>query len=79
MELGKKDLDLLRKEWNVPETNTIAVEKTDILGFEEFAFKGESPEVRKEAGLFKLDDIAPDREFKILYNYMKNPKLAQFT
>ena len=28
--IGKKDLDALRKKWNVPETNTVAVGKTDI-------------------------------------------------
>ncbi|NRZ57430.1 hypothetical protein DZE42_000569 [Clostridium beijerinckii] len=77
--LGKEDLDLLRKEWNVPETDTIAVGKTNISGLEDVTFKGGSPEVRKEAGLPTLDDIAPNREFKAPYDYIKNPKLAQFT
>ncbi|MGE7760399.1 hypothetical protein [Peribacillus sp. NPDC097895] len=30
IEVGKVDLDELRKKWNVPETNTIAVGRTDI-------------------------------------------------
>ncbi|OOM82381.1 hypothetical protein CLPUN_02590 [Clostridium puniceum] len=71
IELGKEDLDLLRKEWNVPETDTIAVGKTDISKLDDVTFKGGSPEVRKEAGLPTLDDIAPKREFKAPYYYIK--------
>ncbi|WP_286201111.1 hypothetical protein [Bacillus sp. ISL-4] len=51
IEVGKVDLDELRKKWNVPETITIAVGRTDIKGLEDLTFKGGSPEVRKEGGL----------------------------
>ncbi|WP_419883535.1 hypothetical protein ACN6MY_08280 [Peribacillus sp. B-H-3] len=77
--VGKEDLDALRKKWNVPETNTIAMGRTDIKGLEDLTFEGGSPEVRKEAGLPSLDEILPDREIKAPYNHLKNPKLAQFT
>jgi hypothetical protein len=77
--LGKGDLDALRKKWNVPETNTVAVGKTDVKGLEDLTFEGGSPEVRKEAGLPSLDDILPDREIRAPYNHLINPKLAQFT
>ena len=58
--IGKKDLDALRKKWNVPETNTVAVGKTDIPELKNFTFEGGSPEVRKEAGLPTLDEIFPN-------------------
>ena len=61
IQLGKEDLDALRKKWNVPETNTIAVGKTDVKGLRDLAFEGGSPEVRKEAGLPSLDTILPNR------------------
>ncbi|MTW86951.1 hypothetical protein F3157_14975 [Virgibacillus dakarensis] len=77
--LNKKDLDEYRKELNVPETNTVAVGKTNINGLENVIFKGASPEVRNQAKLPSLDDINPNREFKAPYNHIKNPKLAQFT
>ncbi|KJD52512.1 transposase, partial [Bacillus amyloliquefaciens] len=79
IQLGKEDLDVLRKKWNVPETNTIAVGKTDVKGLEKRTFEGGSPEVRKEAGLPSLDTILPNREIRAPYDHMKNPKLAQFT
>ncbi|MCY7783113.1 MULTISPECIES: T7SS effector LXG polymorphic toxin [unclassified Bacillus (in: firmicutes)] len=64
IDIGKADLDALRKKWNVPETETIAVGKTDIKGLEDLTFKGGSPKVRKEAGLPDLDEIMPDRNIK---------------
>ncbi|CGF81690.1 Uncharacterised protein [Streptococcus pneumoniae] len=79
IQLGKEDLDALRKKWNVPETNTIAVGKTDVKGLRDLAFEGGSPEVRKEAGLPSLDTILPNREIRAPYDHLKNPKLAQFT
>ncbi|MGP1906850.1 T7SS effector LXG polymorphic toxin [Metabacillus sp. JX24] len=79
IQLDKEELDALRKKWNVPETNTIAVGKTDVKGLEHLTFEGGSPEVRKEAGLPSLDSILPNREFRAPYDHLKNPKLAQFT
>lgn len=76
IQLGKEDLDALRKKWNVPETNTIAVGKTDVKGLRDLAFEGGSPEVRKEAGLPSLDTILPNREIRAPYDHLKNPKLA---
>jgi len=55
--LGKTDIDALRKKWNVPETETVAVGKTDVRGLENLTFKGESPKIRKEAGLSDLDEV----------------------
>ena len=57
--LGKADLDVLRKKWNVPERNTVAVGKTDVPGLEGIIFEGGLPAVRKEAGLPDLDEIKP--------------------
>lgn len=64
VQFGKEDLDALRKKWNVPETDTIAVGKTDVKGLEDFTFEGGSPKVRKEAGLPDLDVSNPDRPIK---------------
>jgi hypothetical protein len=61
---NKSDLDKYRAELKVGHRNTVAVGKTDVEGLEGFTFKGASPEVRKEAGLPTLDDIAPLREIK---------------
>ncbi|KMN68389.1 hypothetical protein VK97_18835, partial [Bacillus sp. LK10] len=41
--IGKTDLDRLRKKWNVPETQTVAVGKTDVRGLERSVFEGGSP------------------------------------
>ena len=71
IQLGKEDLDALRKKWNVPETNTIAVGKTDVKGLRDLAFEGGSPEVRKEAGLPSLDTILPNREIRAPYDHLK--------
>lgn len=79
IDIGKKDLDALRKKWKVPETDTVAVGKTDIPELKNFTFEGGSPEVRKEAGLPTLDEVSPNREFKAPYDYKANPRLAQFT
>ena len=59
---GSEALSDLRERWNVPETDTIAVGKTDIPGLEDRVFEGGSPKVRKEAGLPDLDEAFPDRE-----------------
>jgi hypothetical protein len=32
IDVGKTDIDLLREKWNVPETETVAVGKTDVPG-----------------------------------------------
>ncbi|MED3653558.1 hypothetical protein P4489_04195, partial [Heyndrickxia sporothermodurans] len=64
IQLGKEELDALRKKWNVPETNTIAVGKTDVKGLEDLIFEGGSPKVRKEAGLPDLDVSYPNRPIK---------------
>ncbi len=61
---GKTDLDALRKKWNVPETDTIAVGKTDVKELEGLIFEGGSPKVRKEAGLPDLDVSNPNRPIK---------------
>jgi hypothetical protein len=61
LKAGKDELNSLRKKWNVPETDTIAVGKTDIKGLENLTFEGGSPKVRKEAGLPDLDNISPNR------------------
>lgn len=61
---GKTDLDALRKKWNVPETDTIAVGKTDVKELEGLIFEGGSPKVRKEAGLSDLDVSNPNRPIK---------------
>lgn len=79
IQLGKEELNSLRKKWNVPETDTIAVGKTDVKGLEDLNFEGGSPMVRKEAGLPDLDEVFPNREIRAPYDYLNNPKLAQFT
>ncbi|CAM4416471.1 hypothetical protein [Bacillus manliponensis] len=68
LQLGKEDLDLLRKKWNVPETHTIAVGKTDVKGLGNLSFEGGSPKVRKEGGLPSLDEQYPNREIRAPYN-----------
>lgn len=61
IKVGKSDLDNLRNKWNVPETHTIAVGKTDVKGLENSVFEGGSPIVRQEAGVPDLDAIMPNR------------------
>ncbi len=48
IQLGKEDLDALRKKWNVPETNTIAVGKTYVKGLRDLAFEGGSQKLEKK-------------------------------
>ena len=55
------ELKKLRVKWGVPETDTIAVGKTDVKGLEGITFEGGSPKVRKEAGLPDLNISNPDR------------------
>ncbi len=64
IDIGKTNIDALRKKWNVPETETVAVGKTDVKGLEDLIFEGGSPKVRKEAGLPDLDEVMPDRNIK---------------
>ncbi|MES1042723.1 hypothetical protein [Peribacillus simplex] len=46
--VGKEDLESLRKKLGVPETQTIAIGKTDIKGLEGIVFEGGSPKVEKK-------------------------------
>ncbi|SFU79824.1 hypothetical protein, partial [Butyrivibrio sp. INlla21] len=62
IDIGKDDLDLLRKKLGVPETNTIAVGKTNVKGLENITFEGASPKVRQQAGIGDLDDVYPNRK-----------------
>ena len=64
LEVNKKDLDILRRKLGVPETDTIAVGKTDVKGLEGVIFEGQSPKVRSEAGLPDLDEIWAGRNIK---------------
>ena len=79
IQIGKNDLDVLRKKWGVLDINTVAIGKTDIPELGGYIFEGGSPEVRMEAGLPSLDEIAPNRKIRAPYNHIDNPKLAQFT
>lgn len=54
----------LRNKLGVPETDTIAVGKTDVKGLEGVTFEGQSPKVRSEAGLPDLDEIWAGRNIK---------------
>lgn len=62
--VGKQDLDSVRNRIGVPETQTIAVGKTDVKGLENLVFEGYSPAVRKEVGLPDIDTIWPDRDIR---------------
>ncbi|MEE3952198.1 ribonuclease YeeF family protein [Peribacillus frigoritolerans] len=62
--VGKEDLERVRKKLGVPETQTIAIGKTDVKGLEGKIFEGGSPKVRKEAGLPDLDTVMPNRPIK---------------
>ncbi|WP_081417440.1 pre-toxin TG domain-containing protein [Paenibacillus sp. Soil522] len=64
IDVGKADLDAYRNKLGVPETDTVAVGKTDVKGLEDLTFTGGSPKVRKEAGLPDLDSAMPDRPIK---------------
>ena len=64
IQIGKMDLDALRNKLGVPETDTIAVGKTDVKGLENIIFEGQSPKVRNEAGLPDLDEICAGRNIK---------------
>ena len=64
LQIGKTDLDALRQKLGVPETDTIAVGKTDVKGMEGVTFEGQSPKVRSEAGLPDLDEIWAERNIK---------------
>jgi hypothetical protein len=60
----KADLDAYRAELKVPDTQTVAVGKSDVPGMEGKTFKGAAPRVRQEAGLPPLDESLPNREIK---------------
>jgi hypothetical protein len=77
IDIGKADLDALRSKWNVPETHTVAVGKSDIPGLEGLKFEGGSIKVRREAGLPDLDETMPDREIRAPYDGT-NPRHIQF-
>ena len=61
---GVEKADALRHKLGVPETDTIAVGKTDVKGMEGVTFEGQSPKVRSEAGLPDLDEIWVERNIK---------------
>ena len=61
---GVEKADALRHKLGVPETDTIAVGKTDVKGMEGVTFEGQSPKVRSEAGLPDLDEIWAERNIK---------------
>ncbi|MBR5637395.1 MAG: hypothetical protein IKW81_10755 [Pseudobutyrivibrio sp.] len=62
--VGTNDLVELRAKLGVPKTDTIAVGKTNVKGLEGIVFEGQSPKVRKEAGLPNIDIIMPNRKIK---------------
>ena len=64
IEIDKTDLDALRNKLGVPETDTIAIGKTNVQGLEGIVFEGQSPKVRREAGLPDLDEIWADRNIR---------------
>ena len=64
IQIGTADLATLRNKLDVPETNTIAVGKTNVKGLEGITFEGKSPKVRKEAGLKDLDEMWPERNIR---------------
>ena len=64
IEVGAEDIAILRGKLGVPETDTIAVGKTDVKGLEGLVFEGQSPKVRKEAGLLDIDITMPNRPIK---------------
>ena len=61
---ASEELSNLRRKWKVPETDTIAVGKTNVPGLEGKVFEGGSPKVRKEAGLPDLDEAFPYRKIR---------------
>ena len=68
---ASEELSNLRRKWKVPETDTIAVGKTNVPGLEGKVFEGGSPKVRKEAGLPELDEAFPYRTVRSPFN---NPR-----
>ena len=67
IQASTEDLASLRNKWNVPETDTIAVGRTDIKGLQDILFEGGSPKVRQEAGLPSLDAEMPYRKIRAPY------------
>ena len=64
LKIDKDDLTTVRTRLGVPKTETVAVEKTNVKGLEKITFEGQSPKVRKEAGLPDLDEVWRNRNIK---------------
>ena len=64
IKIGKNDLIALRTKLGVPQTETVAIGKTNVKGLEKITFEGQSPKVRKEAGLPDLDEVWRNRNIK---------------
>ena len=64
LKIDKDDLTTVRTRLGVPKTETVAVGKTNVKGLEKITFEGQSPKVRKEAGLPDLDEVWRNRNIK---------------
>lgn len=64
VKVGSQDIQELRDKYDIPETNTVAVGKTDIPGLEDITFEGGSPKVRQQLGMLDLDTEMPGRSIK---------------
>ena len=64
LKIDKDDLTTVRIRLGVPKTETVAVGKTNVKGLEKITFEGQSPKVRKEAGLPDLDEVWRNRNIK---------------
>ena len=51
VKVESRDIQELRDKYDIPETNTVAVGKTDISGLENITFEGGSPKVRQQLGM----------------------------
>lgn len=70
IDIGKADLDIVKKRLNVSDKQTIAVRKTTVKGLEDVILEGQPPGVRKLAGLPDIDEIWSGRNIK---SPSKNP------
>ena len=64
LKIDKDDLTTVRTRLGVPKTETVAVGKTNVKGLEKITFEGQSPKVRKEAGLPDVDEVWRNRNIK---------------
>ena len=64
VKVGSQDIQELRDKYDIPETNTVAVGKTEIPGLEDITFEGGSPKVRQQLGMLDLDTEMPGRSIK---------------